>query len=415
MSVTAIALILIAAIAHASWNLFSKQAATVGTTSFIWLVSVAATVSYAPAAVAVLIVQRPHLTALNWAFMAGTGILQAAYFLFLQNGYRVGDLSLVYPIGRGTGALLAALAGIVLLGERPGPAGLTGIMLIVAGVVVLGIPARATTRAGVACARAGAGHESGPRPELVRARVRPPPPVRRACAPLRAAPAGGPHPPRPRRPRTRPARSRRARPGRRPDGRARRPAAMAIMFAGLTGLFIASYTLWDKHAVTTLHTPPLLQGYAAFPIMSLAFAPLALRDRPRLDPGLAELPAAGAGRGDPDAAVLHPGAGRAELHRGQRGRPRPRGERPVRGAAGQATARRGQSRAPSGRRGGDRGRHHRDRPRLTPGQNRWVTRYGPGHASGPAPGWFSGPDLQVPGPTQPDGSALRWSWDRISA
>ncbi len=142
MSVTAIVLILIAAIAHASWNLFSKQAATVGTTSFIWLLSVAATIGYAPAAAAVLIVQRPHLTALNWAFMAGTGVLQAAYFLFLQNGYRVGDLSLVYPIGRGTGALLAALAGIVLLGERPGPAGLTGIVLIVAGVIVLGIPAR---------------------------------------------------------------------------------------------------------------------------------------------------------------------------------------------------------------------------------------------------------------------------------
>ena len=143
MSVTAIALILIAAVAHASWNLFSKQAATVGTTSFIWLVSMAATVGYAPAAAAVLIVQRPHLTALNWAFMAGTGVLQAGYFLFLQNGYRVGDLSLVYPIGRGTGALLAALAGIVLLGERPGPAGLTGIALIVAGVIVLGIPVRA--------------------------------------------------------------------------------------------------------------------------------------------------------------------------------------------------------------------------------------------------------------------------------
>ena len=225
MSVTAIVLILIAAIAHASWNLFSKQAATVGTTSFIWLLSVAATIGYAPAAAAVLIVQRPHLTALNWAFMAGTGVLQAAYFLFLQNGYRVGDLSLVYPIGRGTGALLAALAGIVLLGERPGPAGLTGIVLIVAGVIVLGIPARGR-----------------------RAPALPPAP-----APVPAAAAAP-----------------------------RRPAVMAITFAGLTGLFIASYTLWDKHAVTTLHTPPLLQGYAAFPIMSLAFAPLALRDRPRL-------------------------------------------------------------------------------------------------------------------------------------
>lgn len=247
MSVTAIALILIAAVAHASWNLFSKQAATVGTTSFIWLVSMAATVGYAPAAAAVLIVQRPHLTALNWAFMAGTGVLQAGYFLFLQNGYRVGDLSLVYPIGRGTGALLAALAGIVLLGERPGPAGLTGIALIVAGVIVLGIPVRARLAPAP--------------PALVPAPVTADAPATAASpAPAAAAPA--------------PAGDRMTAP--------RRPAAMAIMFAGLTGLFIASYTVWDKHAVTTLHTPPLLQGYAAFPIMSLAFAPLALRDRPRL-------------------------------------------------------------------------------------------------------------------------------------
>ena len=247
MSVTAIALILIAAVAHASWNLFSKQAATVGTTSFIWLVSMAATVGYAPAAAAVLIVQRPHLTALNWAFMAGTGVLQAGYFLFLQNGYRVGDLSLVYPIGRGTGALLAALAGIVLLGERPGPAGLTGIALIVAGVIVIGIPVRARLAPAP--------------PALVPAPVTADAPATAASpAPAAAAPA--------------PAGDRMTAP--------RRPAAMAIMFAGLTGLFIASYTVWDKHAVTTLHTPPLLQGYAAFPIMSLAFAPLALRDRPRL-------------------------------------------------------------------------------------------------------------------------------------
>jgi uncharacterized membrane protein len=242
LSVTAIVLILIAAIAHASWNLFSKQAATVGTTSFIWLLSVAATVGYAPAAAAVLIVQRPHLTALNWAFMAGTGVLQAGYFLFLQNGYRVGDLSLVYPIGRGTGALLAALAGIVLLGERPGPAGLTGIALIVAGVIVLGIPARARRTPPPLAALA-------PVPAAATAAA-----IVTRPAPARAGPAPAP----------------------------RRPAAMAITFAGLTGLFIASYTLWDKHAVTTLHTPPLLQGYAAFPIMSLAFAPLALRDRPRL-------------------------------------------------------------------------------------------------------------------------------------
>ena len=72
MSLTAVALILIAAVAHASWNLFSKQAATMEATGFVWLLAVAASVVYGPLAAAVLIVQRPHLTALNWAFMAGT-------------------------------------------------------------------------------------------------------------------------------------------------------------------------------------------------------------------------------------------------------------------------------------------------------------------------------------------------------
>jgi len=58
----------------------------------------------------------------------------------------------------------------------------------------------------------------------------------------------------------------------------RAPAAIsATAFALLTGTFIASYTLWDKYAVGTLRTPPLLQGYAAFPIMALAFAPQACR------------------------------------------------------------------------------------------------------------------------------------------
>ena len=296
MSVTAIALILVAAIAHASWNLFSKQAAAVGTTSFIWLVSLAATVSYAPAAAVVLIVQRPHLTALNWAFMIGTGVLQAGYFLFLQNGYRVGDLSLVYPIGRGTGALLAALAGIVLLGERPGPAGLAGIVLLVAGVIVLGLPARArlapassalvpapaaASAAVTAASRPPAAAHAGSAAPARSAtgRTAPAPPAAATPAPHAAA---TPAPPAAGRATLAPPAA--ARPAL-AAGRLtapRRTAAMAIMFAGLTGLFIASYTLWDKHAVTTLHTPPLLQGYAAFPIMSLVFAPLALRDRPRL-------------------------------------------------------------------------------------------------------------------------------------
>ena len=142
MSATALALILVAAVAHATWNLFSKQASAAGASSFVWLMSLAATGLYAPVVAVSVLLSPPRLTLLDWVFMVGTGFLQVGYFLFLQASYRLGDLSLVYPLGRGSGALLAALAGIIVLGERPGPAGITGIVLVVFGVLVLGAPGR---------------------------------------------------------------------------------------------------------------------------------------------------------------------------------------------------------------------------------------------------------------------------------
>jgi drug/metabolite transporter (DMT)-like permease len=142
LDTTALALVLVAALAHASWNLFSKQASDAGAARFVWLMSASAAVIYAPAVVISVLASPPHLTARSWVFLAGTAVLQTGYFLFLQRGYRAGDLSAVYPVGRGTGALLAAMAGIAVLGERPGPAGLAGIGLLVAGVIIVGLPGR---------------------------------------------------------------------------------------------------------------------------------------------------------------------------------------------------------------------------------------------------------------------------------
>ena len=232
MSPTAIVLVLAAAIAHATWNLFGKQAAATGAAFFIWLVAACVTVGYLPVVVVTVLVTHPHLTGLNWLFLVGTGVLHSGYFLFLQLGYRLGDLSLAYPIGRGTGALLAALAGIVLLGERPSPISAAGILAIVAGVVVIGLPARPP---GSAAERAAG------RPER---------------APGQAETAD------------------------RPDGQRARPGPVA--FALTTGVFIACYTIWDKYAVSSLHTQPILQGYAGFPVMAAVFTPVVLRDRQRL-------------------------------------------------------------------------------------------------------------------------------------
>ena len=192
-----------------------------GAARYVWLMSAAATVLYAPVLAVSLITSPPQLTARSWLFLIGTGVLQAGYFLFLQRSYRAGDLSAVYPIGRGTGALLAAVAGIVILGERPGPATLAGIALLIGGVIVLGAPSR----------RPGPG--TGSR-------------------------AGGPG----------------------AAGTSISPAA--IGFALVTGLFIATYTIWDKVAVTTVGNPPLLQGYAAVLGMAVMLTPAALADRARL-------------------------------------------------------------------------------------------------------------------------------------
>jgi drug/metabolite transporter (DMT)-like permease len=242
LNATALTLIFVAAVAHASWNLFSKQASVTGAASFVWLMSTVATVVYLPVVVATVIASPPRLTALGWVFMAGTGLLQAGYFLFLQTSYRLGDLSLIYPIGRGTGALLAALAGIILLGERPGPAGIAGILLIVGGLVILGIPASGRT--------AEATPAEAVTPEAV---------ATRAVGTSTAGTTGTTS----------------------DTAKATTVTARAIVLALITGVFIATYTLWDKYAVSTLNVPPLVQGYASLPVMTLIIAPFALRNRGR--------------------------------------------------------------------------------------------------------------------------------------
>jgi len=252
LNATALVLIFVAAIAHASWNLFTKQASVSGAASFVWLMAAVATVAYLPVVAVSVIASPPHLTALAWVFMAGTGLLQVGYFLFLQTGYRQGDLSLVYPIGRGTGALLAALAGIILLGERPGPAGVAGILLIVGGLIILGIPASGRT-AEAAPAEAVTPGTAATKPvgtSTVATST-----VATSTVGITGAASD--------------------------TARATTVTARAIMFALITGLFIATYTLWDKYAVSTLNVPPLVQGYASLPVMVLVIAPFALRNRGR--------------------------------------------------------------------------------------------------------------------------------------
>jgi drug/metabolite transporter (DMT)-like permease len=135
LTVAALGLVLTAAVAHATWNLLLKRAGGGGV--FVWLSGWVSAALYAPLAAAVALLLRPHFGWIQWVFIAGTVAFHGVYFLMLQRAYAVGELSLVYPLSRGTGPLLSAAAAIAWLGERPGPVGVAGIVLIGAGVMIL--------------------------------------------------------------------------------------------------------------------------------------------------------------------------------------------------------------------------------------------------------------------------------------
>ncbi|MGA6164334.1 EamA family transporter [Amycolatopsis magusensis] len=137
MNVTALLLVLGAAVVHAGWNLAAKRVAD-GGARFVFLYYTVTAVLFAPiAAVSLLLTDaRPQWTWLLAA--AGTAVLHVAYGIVLQRGYAAGDLSVVYPLARGSGPLLSVLAAVLVLGERPGWLGLLGAFLVVAGVLVIG-------------------------------------------------------------------------------------------------------------------------------------------------------------------------------------------------------------------------------------------------------------------------------------
>jgi drug/metabolite transporter (DMT)-like permease len=185
MTLGALILILAAAFIHASWNLLNKRAS--GHVTFTWLVAVLSAIFYTPVALAVIFVTHLEIGVVELGLMAGSAALHSAYFILLNQGYRIGDLSLVYPLARGTGPLLSTIAAILLLGERPSALALAGALLIICGVVVI----------------------TGS-PKSLRGSVK-----------------------------------------------------TAVLYAAVTGLFIAAYTLWDKQAVSRFAVPPLILDWGS--------------------------------------------------------------------------------------------------------------------------------------------------------
>jgi drug/metabolite transporter (DMT)-like permease len=132
----ALALVLVAAFGHAGWNALSKRAR--GGAAFVWSMTLVGAVCLLPFAIAGGALDDGARVSLAILLLAVvSGCLHAIYFVLLQRGYAHGDLSLVYPLARGTGPIFAAAGAIVLLGERPGPLAVAGTAAIAAGVMLI--------------------------------------------------------------------------------------------------------------------------------------------------------------------------------------------------------------------------------------------------------------------------------------
>lgn len=127
--------VLLASATHATWNLFAKRAA--GSRHFVWLYSVGSVALYLPIVLWILSTDRPHWGREQWVALCGTSVFHLGYSLVLQAGYRASDLSLVYPLARGSGPLLSFAGAVLFLGERLTWLAALGVASVVSGIALV--------------------------------------------------------------------------------------------------------------------------------------------------------------------------------------------------------------------------------------------------------------------------------------
>lgn len=215
MSPLALALVITAALLHATWNLAVKHAG--GDNRFALLTGLMIVVLWAPVGVWAAWGVVPLWGWRQWSLMFASGLLHLVYFNVLMRGYRVADLSVVYPVARGSGPLLTSLVAVGLLGERLSSLGGLGVLSVSGGVFLI----------------AGG-------PKLLRA--------------LRSG-------------------------GDAAGADARRRVRLGLGYGAATGVCIAAYTVVDGYSVKVMLISPLLIDYFGNLCRVPFMLPHALRDR----------------------------------------------------------------------------------------------------------------------------------------
>ncbi len=136
MTLTVFVAVIGAALLHASWNALIKS----GPDKRAAMAAVM--LGHMPlAALVIPFVPLPATASLPYL---GAGILlHAGYQFFLLHSYRIGDLTQVYPIARGSAPLIVGLVSVLVLGVHLAPVEILGITIIGAGVLSLALVRRA--------------------------------------------------------------------------------------------------------------------------------------------------------------------------------------------------------------------------------------------------------------------------------
>jgi drug/metabolite transporter (DMT)-like permease len=128
---SALGLLLAAALMHTTWNLLVKRAKEKQV--FIWCSLIAGVIIFSP-----LLFTSSLFLLSTWPYLLSSALVEAIYYITLIRAYENGDFSLVYPMARGAAPAFLLIWATIFLGERPRSFGLLGIALLVSGLVIVG-------------------------------------------------------------------------------------------------------------------------------------------------------------------------------------------------------------------------------------------------------------------------------------
>lgn len=126
-------MVLAAALLHATWNAMLKSGSgdRPGMIKGFCAIQVALSLCLAP------FVEFP--AAASWPYLLGSTLISTAMWLMLNHAYQTSELSLVYPLARGSGPLVVALLSASLLDETLSRPALLGVLLIALGIISLAL------------------------------------------------------------------------------------------------------------------------------------------------------------------------------------------------------------------------------------------------------------------------------------